>query len=137
MDRRDKDSLTTPKLRFRMPPADGDIGERFNDCNMWFNQMFPDAARLFGPGFMQATYEDLTGLPRLIPVELNEDAWAYVLAGDRSLGHRVIFYPPEGVFYFYDPLLSAFCPTTEEKLKALVSNFRDCSSGIDYDFVSR
>ena len=128
-------NLTGQRLKMPKHP-DREDGERVNDPNILFARMFPEAVNSFGPGFLVSTYDDMHGLPRTVPVELNEDAWACALGGDRRLGHRVVFYPPEGTFYFYDPLLDAFCATTEAKLRALMSNYlircsQDCGSLVD------
>lgn len=132
------EDVNSSTLRFRMPrfKAEDETSENINDANIWFAKMFPQSAKLFGPGFLQATYDDIQGLTRFIPAELNIDAFAHALGGDKRLVHRVVFYVPEETFYFNDPLIDVFCPTTVEKQKALISNFlircsEDCGSLVD------
>ncbi len=85
---------------------------------------------------MEATWTDSDGLKRFIPAYLNEDFFAAILGGDKELGHQVIWFPPEEAWYFYDYRVDAFCQTTEEKLKLLLSNYlircsQECGSLVD------
>ena len=94
-----------------------------HDSNLWFAKMFPTAAKNHGPAFLQRAYDDANGLPRFVPEELNIDFFAAALAGDPLLGHRLVFYLPEETWYFFDPRLLCYCPTSEEKLVALLSSY--------------
>jgi hypothetical protein len=116
-------------------PDQHDDSNPVNDANLWFVGMFPEAVKLFGPGFLQASYVDVDALPRCIPMELNEDAWASALS-DHRLGHQVVYYTPENAWWFLDYRVDAFCVTSEAKLYALLSNFlircsQDCGSLVD------
>lgn len=72
--------------------------------------------------FLEAKYEDAIGAERVNPIALNEGFFAAILAGDEKLSHKVVFYSPDQQFYFRDPAEEGkFKPTTEEKLKTLLS----------------
>jgi hypothetical protein len=110
-------------LRYKMPSFESFNLESDNvqDPNLWFAKLFPESAKLHGPGFLQGTYEDSNGLRRFIPIAINEDSWAHAIGGDRRLCHEVVWYSPEETWYFYDPKYDAFVPTTTEKMEALLS----------------
>jgi hypothetical protein len=111
-------------LQFSMPSAEKlKARECVSDPNAWFAAKYPEQTEKFGPAFLEARYEDVDGLKRFIPVELNTDFFAAILGGDRSLGHQVVWYEPEATFYFLDYRVAAFCPTTPAKLELLLSNF--------------
>jgi len=93
------------------------------NANEWFKEKFPDAAKTYGPAFMEATVVDPDGVKQFIPAFLNDDFFAGILGGDSRLGHKVVYFAPEDTFYFYDPRVDAFCVTSEEKLKLLLSNY--------------
>ncbi len=116
---------TLTKAKIRVPKITVQDLERdtINDPNIWFAKMFPESKDRFGPAFLQLTGDDMIGLPRFVPLEINVDFFAHALGGDRHLGHRVVYYQPEETFYFYDPRLGCFCPTTEAKLAALLSSY--------------
>lgn len=121
-------------LRLRMPS--GEVVEGTNDPNRWFADKFPEQAQQYGAAFMEGTWIDADGLKRFIPVHLNEDFFAGALGGDKSIGHQVIWFPPEETWYFFDYRVEAFCPTTEEKLKLLLSNYlvrcsQECGWSVD------
>ena len=123
-------------LRFQMPHTDEEASESTNNPNDWFTAKFPEQAQQYGPAFMEGTYTDANGLRRFIPTYLNDDFFAAILGGDKELGHQVVWYPPEETFYFFDYRVDAFCVTTEEKLKLLLSNYlircsQDCRSLVD------
>jgi len=111
-------------MRFRMPPTSTEAAsESVNDPNQWFAEKFPEQTEQFGAAFLAGTFTDGDGLKRFIPAYLNEDFFASILGGNKELGHQVVYYPPEDTFYFYDCRVDAFCPTTEAKLKLLLSNY--------------
>lgn len=133
-------ALTSPGgLRFRLPscsPNDTADESATNDPNQWFADKFPEQVGRYGPAFMEGAWNDTDGLKHFIPAYLNEDFFAAILGGDKSLGHQVVWYPPEETFYFFDYRVDAFCPTTEAKLKLLLSNYlvrcsQDCRSLVD------
>ena len=122
-----------PQVRFRMPGASL---EGTNDPNKWWADKFPEQTAQYGPAFMEGTFTDADGLKRWLPAHMNEDVFAAILGGDQRLGHRVVYCPHEETFYFYDYRVDAFCPTTEEKLKLLLSNYlircsQDCGALVD------
>ncbi len=80
-------------------------------------------------------HNDQYGFEIITPAFPNHDFFAGMLAGCKRLGYQVIYYPPEKTFYFYDYEVEAFCPTTEGKLRLLISNYlircvEDCRSNV-------
>ena len=60
-------------MRFILPRLDSDgHDDCHNDPNRWFCSKFPDAAKSYGPAFLEAREEAADGLIRLIPAHLNE-----------------------------------------------------------------
>jgi len=90
--------------------------------NDWFQMRFPEAVRQFGRAFFNETKPNLHGAQVEIPAILNEDFFAAVLAGEKRLGHRMVHCPGDG-FWFYDPRVDAFCPTSDSKVELLLSNY--------------
>lgn len=109
--------------------------EGYITANKWFLENHPTAIRLFGPAFLEDVIRDKKkGTNVIVLTALNEDALARALGGEDSLTTQVIFVKPENQFYFYDYQESAFCPTTEEKLKLLLSNMMIiCSEACAFD----
>ena len=125
-------------VRFRLPSysSSDTADENANNPNDWFAAKFPEQVQQFGAAFMEGTYTDANGLKRFIPAYLNEDFFAAILGGDKELGYQVIWYPPEDTWYFFDYRVDAFCVTTQEKLKLLLSNYlircsQDCGSLVE------
>ena len=113
-------------LKFTMPGADGD---RIHDPNSYFTERFPEAVEKYGAAFMVGSWTDPFQQTHILPVHLNTDFFAGVLGGDSRLGHQVVYHSQENRFYFYDPMIDAFVPTTEAKLQLLLSNtLVKCSS---------
>jgi hypothetical protein len=126
------------ELRFRMPRVCGSALDdaATNDPNKWFADKFPEAAQQYGAAFLEGTWTDTDGLKRFIPAYLNEDFFAAILGGDKRLGHHVVYFQSEDTFYFYDYKVDAYCPTSEEKLKLLLSNYlirfsEECGALVD------
>ncbi|MCX8513342.1 MAG: hypothetical protein ORN83_16475 [Chthoniobacteraceae bacterium] len=90
--------------------------------NEWFQMRFPDAVRQFGRAFFNDTRPNLHGAQVEIPLILNEDFFAAILAGEKRLGHRMVHCPGDG-FWFYDPRVDAFCATSDSKVELLLSNY--------------
>ena len=99
------------------------IVEQSTDPNTWFADKFPDAVKRYGPAFLERTWTDEHMQTRTRPIHLNIDLMAGVLGGDPALGHSVVYEPTESQWYFYDPLVDAYCITTAEKLHFLLSNY--------------
>ena len=82
----------------------------------------PKKLKRYGTPFLEAKYLDGDLEQRVNPIALNEIFFASILAGDESLGHKVVYYTPDEEFYFKDPREGGiFKPTTEDKLKTLLS----------------
>ena len=115
-----------PALTFSMP---GGCGDRIYDPNSYFAERFPEAVDKYGAAFMVGSWTDPFQQTHIIPVHLNIDFFAGVLGGSPQLGHKVVYFQPEGCFFFFDPMVGAYVPTTEEKLQILLSNILvKCSS---------
>lgn len=92
----------------------------------WFSQRFIKQASTYGAPILEEQYtiqEDGERVTRIRPLQLNEDFFAAVLGGKQRLGHQVVYYVPEGVFYFMDHREGAFVATTESKLQTLLSQY--------------
>ena len=93
-----------------------------NTPSEWFSKKWPRQADIYGTPFLEAKYLDDQQEKHVNPIALNDIFFASILAGDETLGHRVVYYPPEEQWYFKDPADgNKFKPTTEEKLKILLS----------------
>jgi hypothetical protein len=87
--------------------------------SQWFADKFPAAFRNFGTPFLETVEHSIDFEFRRV-VEINIDFFAAALGGDERLGHRVVFFRPEGCFYFKD-VDNTFYPTDETKLATLLS----------------
>ena len=113
---------------FHSMPYYGSSQDRASDPNRWFYSNFTEAAKVYGPGFMQGETGQSLMNNRKTMVAINDDAWAASLAGNREIGLSLIYYPLESQFYYYEYRVEAYCPVTDEKVKLLVSNtFIRCS----------
>src|SRR5581483_175129 len=70
--------------------------------NGWFEARFPAQTEKWGKPFLQKQHTDREGLPRTDLLAINEDFFAAILGGDKSLGHQTVFYESEKTFYFWD-----------------------------------
>src|SRR5258708_22297 len=108
--------------RFRLPGS-SKSSLVTNNPNQWFSNRFPDAALRYGPAFMETSYADPDGLMHFIPAFLNDDFFSCILGGDSRLGHHVVYCPSENTFYVCDYAVDAYCPTSKERLKLLLSHY--------------
>lgn len=113
----------TPHLTVRVPSADELKRQTCAPFSVWFNEVFPEAVRAWGPGFVEGRYEDAEGYTRFVPVEVNEDAWACALGGRADLAQQVVYVSAEASWWFLDYRMEAFCECSEERLKLLLSNY--------------
>ena len=98
--------------------------------NGWFASKFPDEHRAYGSAFYEEWTTSLQGSQIILPSVINEDFLAAMLSGERRLGHRMVYLPGDG-FWFKDPRLDAFCPTTDKKVEILLSNYLvKCAEGM-------
>jgi hypothetical protein len=89
-------------------------------ANDWFCKRFPTQVKVFGSPFLEQHQGSLQTGTQITPLVPNLDFLAACLGGDESLGHRVIYYPAELQFYYYDPRNKMFHATTPEKLGNLL-----------------
>ena len=83
----------------------------------WFALKFPDQAARFGCPFLEVRQTSLDGFTRITPLALNHDFFAGMLGGDAKLNHSVIYHEPEMQFYYREPVLNIYKPTSPEKLQ--------------------
>ena len=81
--------------------------------NDYFELTCPDLVADFGFPFHISMQHKLTGI--------NTDFFGAYLAGERRFMHDIIFYVPESKFYFFDPMVRQYFPTTEEKIRIWLS----------------
>lgn len=82
----------------------------------WFAEKFPDQVKQFGCPFLEMRQSSSDGFSRITPVSANVDFMAGMLGGDLKLGHSVVYFEPEMQFYYMEPLLQLYKPTSPEKL---------------------
>ena len=99
-----------------------DSGEDPTKMDNWFARKYPEAERRFGKPFIWRAIKDGFERTAVRPQMLNEDFFAAMLGGERGLGHRIVYCPGAG-FWFWDPVVEAFCPTTDAKMELLLSNY--------------
>jgi hypothetical protein len=95
------------------PPQPKTAGE-------WFSLKFPDQAKIYGAPFLEVRENLANGFQTVTPISLNIDFFAAVIGGSAELGHKVVYHEPEMQFYYYEPRLKLFKPTTPEKLQNLI-----------------
>ena len=83
----------------------------------WFALKFPDAVSRYGCPFLEVRQSSCDGFTRFTPIALNYDFFAGMLGGDVKLSHSVIYYEPEMMFYYREPIQQLYKPTTAEKLQ--------------------
>ena len=85
-------------------------------ASVWFSERFPHSLK-FGVPFVELRESCFDGFSRCTPISINLDFFASALGGDSKLGHSVVYYESELHFYFREPLLNIYKPTTPEKLQ--------------------
>lgn len=89
----------------------------------WFSKKFRAQLETFGPPILESVSLDPAGQKRVTPISLNDDFFAGILGGQAGLKHHVVFYVPEESWFFVDPRINSFSPTTEAKLQILLSQY--------------
>ena len=91
--------------------------------NEWFVQRFPDEAYRYGVAFFsEALSKDPFQQTKFKRALINEDFFAAILAGEKGLGHRIV-YEEETGFWFHDPKVDLFRATSSLKMELLLSNY--------------
>ena len=83
---------------------------------IWFGERFPEALQ-FGVPFIELRESTFDGFDRVTPITINLDFMAKMLGGDPKLGHSVVYFEPEMQFYYKEPSLNLYKPTSPEKLQ--------------------
>jgi len=89
----------------------------------WFALKFPEAVNKFGCPFLEMRQSSVDGFVRIVPVSINLDFMAGMLGGDSGLGHSVVYFESEMQFYYFEPVLQLYKPTTQEKLQSYYRGF--------------
>ena len=88
----------------------------------WFGSRFPEIQERFGRAFFEETVVGPHGSPVIRGCVINEDFFAAMLGGEKSLGHRLVHLTGEG-FLYNDPKVNAFANTSDQKVEILLSNY--------------
>jgi hypothetical protein len=83
--------------------------------NQWFVQRYPNAYENHGSPFLELAEPLDQFTVQIMPITINHDFFASVLGGRRDLGHHVIYFDPEMMWYFRDSD-GIFKSTSIEKL---------------------
>jgi hypothetical protein len=87
-------------------------------ASSYFAQKFPALTQMYGAPFVEIRETSCDGFSRVTPISINTDFFAALL-GQGQEPHLVVYYSPEMQFYFKEPLLQLYKPTTPEKLQNL------------------
>lgn len=103
----------------------------------WFGSKFPEVQERFGQAFFEETAVGLLGRTVIRASVINEDFFAAILAGEKRLGHRMVYLPGEG-FLYHDPKVHAFVNTSDRKVEILLSNYMmKCAESMGRDIDSK
>lgn len=83
----------------------------------WFGLKFPDQISKYGCPFLDIRQSNADGFSKITPISINIDFFAGMLGGDARLGHSVIYFEPDLQYYYREPSLKLYKPTTPEKLQ--------------------
>jgi len=105
----------------------------------YFSQIYPNLVRDFGFPFYTAIRKTAYPSDQINPPTeqlkgINTLFFAALLGGDKRLGHDVVYYGPESTFYFNDPLIGRYAPTTDAKIRFYLNHvLQDRAWGCDTD----
>jgi hypothetical protein len=85
--------------------------------NLWFEQRFPTQTQQFGPAFLELKQTG-NGYTKTTPISINIDFFASILS-DPKLGLSIIYFEQDQQFYYIEPMLQLYKPTSPEKLQNL------------------
>ncbi len=98
--------------------------------NIYFEMICPELIEDYGYPFYTTIQNKLFGI--------NTDFFAAYLGGQKRFKHDVVFFLPESKFYFYDPTVAQYLPTTEEKMRIWLSLvLQERAWGQDMDHASK
>jgi len=83
--------------------------------NAWFVQHYPEAYEKCGSPFLELVEPVDQFSVQVLPISINPDFFASVLGGRRDLGHHVVYFESEMMWYFKDSD-GIFKSTSPEKL---------------------
>jgi len=100
--------------------------QNFKTCNAAAASLFPNAFK-HGPAFVEEEHKNLTDIPHLRLVDLNDDFWAYTLI-DAANPNPAVYHSKSDQFYQYQPSTGIYKPVPESVLVGqLVSNLNFCA----------
>jgi len=108
---------SSARLELNLPEPEWSTARQTITPSIWFAQKFPDQTNQFGCPFLEMRQTSCDGFSHVTPVSINLDFFAGMLGGDKSLGHSVVYFEPEMQFYYREPVLNIYKPTTPEKLQ--------------------
>jgi len=117
-----KQSIISTELEFNSPGKglfELHQRSRPTTASIWFIEHFPGLVEKYGVPFVEVRETNVGGFSRVTPVSINLDFFAGLLGGDPKLGHSVVYFEPEMQFYFKEPALLLYKPTSPEKLQNL------------------
>ena len=95
--------------------------------NEYFEVTQPERVMNYGyPFYSSVPTQETDPLAPCKPVPekvlgINTTFFGALMGGDWRLGHHVLFFLPEAKFYFYDLVIESYVPTTEAKLRLVLS----------------
>ncbi len=104
--------------------------------NQYFELICPELVHEFGYPFFASVKGvwKIDGSAKECVIGINTDFFAAYLGGEKRYGNDVIFYMPESRFYFYDPMVQQYIPTTEQKIRLGLSlTLQERAWGLDLD----
>ena len=87
----------------------------------WFAQRFPAETKRWGCPFLEAVMTNPVMLTTTTQAVAHNDNFFAAILSDQQLGHAVVFFEPDGQWYYREPRDGQFHPTTEAKLMTVLS----------------
>ena len=109
--------LIDTALELNLPRPDWELRQKLNTPAVWWAKKFPAAFKQYGCPFLEMRKTSCDGFPYIPPASINVDFFAAMLGGDAALGHSVVYVEGEMEFYYLEPVLNIYKPTTPEKLQ--------------------
>ena len=120
-------NYTTQTLELNLPKPNHWTDERVPNLpktpSEWFGFKFPEQVKQFGSPFLEMRETSCDGFSAVTPIAPNLDFFASVLGGDKRLGESVVYFEPEMQFYYFEPVLQLYKPTSPEKLQSLYRGY--------------
>jgi hypothetical protein len=119
----DSNNLITQTFELNLPNQgqfnQNHLRPRPKTASVYFAELFPDAAKRYGCPFVEIRDVLADGRSLVTPVSINLDFFASALGGDTRLGESTVYFEPEMQWYYKEPGLQLYKPTSPEKLMNL------------------